>query len=465
MTDDIAIDRTKYDQASEERLTYKASPGITEELVRRISQRKDEPAWMLDLRLKSLKRYQEKPLPTWGPSLKGLELDKIHYYLQPDAKKNSTRWEDVPEDIKQTFEQLGIPEAERRALAGTGAQYESEMIYHKLKEELKKQGVIFLDMDVALKEQEALVKEHFNKCVPYNDHKFAMLHYATWSGGTFIHVPKGVKAEQPLQAYFRMNAERGGQFEHTLIIIEEGAEASYIEGCSAPRYDTSSLHAGCVELFVKKGAQLRYSSVENWSGNTYNLNTKRAIVDEDGIIEWVSGNLGSGTTMLYPTSILKGNRSKAEHLSISFAAEGQHQDTGAKAYHLGKNTSSTITAKSISKTGGTVTYRGVVKVNKGSTNARSNVECDSLMIGNNSVSNTIPLIDVKDKTAKVGHEARVGRIGEEQLFYLQSRGLDEEAAIKMIVSGFIEPITKELPLEYAMELNKLIELEMEGTIG
>jgi len=465
MVSNITIDRSKYDKANTDKPLFKAPPGITEELVREISKQKNEPQWMIDLRLKSLKAYQETPLPTWGPDLTGLELDKISYYVRPDAKKNSTSWEDVPENIKQTFERLGIPEAERKALAGVGAQYEADVIYHSLKEELKEQGVIFLDMDEALQQHPELVKKYFMKCIPYHDHKFMMLHGAVWSGGTFIYVPKGVKIPQPLQAYFRMNTERAGQFEHTIIIADEGSEIHYVEGCSAPRYSTSSLHAGCVELYVHKGAKIKYSSVENWSENTYNLNTKRALVEEEGRVEWVSGNMGSGTTMLYPASILKGDNSHADHISIAFAAKGQHQDTGAKVYHIGKNTTSMIISKSISKEGGTATYRGLVRINKGALNAKSNVECDSLMIGEKSRSTTQPLIDVKEKTARVGHEARVGRIGTEQLFYLRSRGLDEETATKLIIAGFIEPVTKELPLEYAVELNKLIQLEMEGSVG
>ncbi len=462
---DIVIDRSRYDEANNEDLKFKAEAGITENVVREISKQKNEPAWMLNLRLKALKKYFETPLPSWGPDISKLELEKISYFIRPDAPQNRKKWEDVPENIKNTFEKLGIPEAEKKALAGVGAQYDADVIYHNIKKELAEKGVIFLDMDVALQKHEEIVKEYFNKCIPYNDHKFIMLHYAFWSGGTFIYIPKGINVDQPLQAYFRMNAERGGQFEHTLIIAEEKSNISYIEGCSAPKYNTSSLHAGCVELFVKKNARLRYSSVENWSSNTYNLNTKRAMVEENGIIEWIGGNLGSGCTMLYPTSILKGNNSKAEHLSIAFAAENQNQDTGAKVYHVGKNTSSNIISKSISKTGGIVTYRGIVKINKGAINAKSNVECDSLMIGDNSKSNTYPLMDVREKTALIGHEATVGRIGKEQLHYLQSRGLDKVTASKMIVSGFIEPITKELPLEYAVELNKLIELEMEGSVG
>lgn len=465
MSEDITISRELYDKADDVESSFIAKPGVHEEVVRQISKANNEPKWMLDLRLKSLKAWNETALPSWGPSLEKLELDKIHYFIQPDAKDNRRSWDEVPEKIKDTFEKLGIPEAERKALAGAGAQYDSTMVYHNLKKELSDKGVIFLDMDEALKKHEELVKKYFMKCVPYKDHKFMMLHGAVWKGGTFIYVPKGVVLDQPLQAYFRMNTERGGQFEHTLIILEDGAQAHYLEGCSAPKYDTSSLHAGCVEIFVGKDARMRYSSVENWSENTFNLNTKRAIVSDGGIIEWVGGNLGSGCTMLYPTSVLKGKYSKAEHLSIAFATDGQNQDTGAKVYHIGEHTSSTIVSKSIGKSKGIVTYRGLVKINKGAKYAKCNVECDSLMIGEGSVSNTIPVIDVKEKTATMGHEAKVGKIGEEQLFYLQSRGLDEEDATKMIVAGFIEPITKQLPLEYALELNKLIELEMVGSVG
>lgn len=462
--ENFSIDRSRFDQANEERLLFRAAAGVNEELVRRISSEKKEPEWMLNLRLKSLAAYMSTAMPTWGPNLSALDLENISYFIQAEAEKNRKNWDEVPDDIKQTFDRLGIPQAERKALAGVGAQYESEVVYHNLQEELVKQGVIFLDMDVALQEHEELVKKYFMTCVPYNDHKFMMLHGAVWSGGTFIYIPKGVKVEKPLQAYFRMNAERGGQFEHTIIIAEEGSSISYIEGCSAPKYNSSSLHAGCVELFVHKNAKIRYSSVENWSSNTYNLNTKRAVVDDKGRVEWIGGNLGSGCTMLYPASILRGDHSNAEHLSIAFATTGQNQDTGAKVFHIGKHSSSTIVSKSISTQGGIVSYRGIVRVNKGAIGAKSNVECDSLMVGK-SISNTYPVIDVKEKTARVGHEAKVGKIGEDQLFYLQSRGLDEEAATKMIVAGFMEPVTKELPLEYAMEMNKLIELEMEGSIG
>ncbi len=438
--------------------------GLNEEVIRKISEYKKEPEWMLNIRLKSLEAYKKTPIPNWGPDLSGLELERISYFVKP-AVKQKRNWEEVPENIKETFEKLGIPEAERKALAGVGAQYDSEAVYHNIKKELAEQGVIFLDMDEAVKKQEELVKKNFMKVIPYSDHKFMMLHGAVWSGGTFIYVPKGVKVKQPLQAYFFMKTKSTGQFEHTLIILDEEAELHYIEGCSAPRYDESSLHAGAVEIIVGKKAKMRYTSIENWSSNTYNLNTKRAIVEEEGIIEWVGGNMGSGTTMLYPMSILKGNNSKAEHLSIAVASDGQNQDTGAKVVHIGKNTSSIITSKSISKGTGITTYRGLVKINKGAKNAKSHVECDSLLFGKKATSNTYPLIDVKEISAKTTHEARIGRIGEEQLYYLRSRGINEEEATKMIITGFINPVSKELPLEYAIEFNKLIELEMEGSVG
>jgi Fe-S cluster assembly protein SufB len=459
------VSREQFDEANPEDHEYKAPPGLSEEVVRRISKSKNEPEWMLNHRLEGLRTFYGKQTPTWGPDLSDLNTDEIVYFLQNKGQKNSRTWEEVPEDIKRTFQKLGIPEAEQRALAGTGAQYESEMAYHNLKREWGDQGVIFLDMDEALKQHEAIVKEYFMKCVPVDDHKFAALHAAVWSGGTFLYVPKGVKVTQPLQAYFRMNAKRAGQFEHTLIIIDEGADAHYVEGCSAPQYNENSLHAGCVEVFVKKNARCRYSSVENWSKNTYNLNTKRAIVDENGIIEWIGGNLGSGVTMLYPCSILRGKKSKAEHISIAFAAAGQNQDTGAKVYHIGEGTTSHITSKSIAIDGGISTYRGLVKIRKGAKRAKSAVECDALMVDNKSASNTYPSIDVKESDSDVGHEATVGRISDEDVFYLMSRGIAEDESKKLIVRGFMEPVTKALPLEYAVELNKLIELEMEGSLG
>jgi Fe-S cluster assembly protein SufB len=459
------VTRQELDEANPESYEFKAQPGLNEEIVRLISKSKNEPQWMLDHRLKGLKTFFEKATPTWGPDISNLDTNNIIYFIQNNGEKNARKWEDVPEDIKRTFTRLGIPEAEQKALAGAGAQYESEMAYHNLKREWEDKGVIFLDMDEALQQHEALVKQYFMQCVPYNDHKYAALHAAVWSGGTFLYIPKGVKVTAPLQAYFRMNAKRAGQFEHTLIIVEEDADVHYIEGCSAPQYNENSLHAGCVEVIVKKGARARYSSVENWSRNTYNLNTKRALVYENATMEWVGGNLGSGVTMLYPCSMLIGKGSRAEHISIAFAAKGQNQDTGAKVYHLAPNTTSHITSKSIAVEGGITTYRGLVKIQRGAKGAKSAVECDALMIDNLSQSNTYPYIDVKEADSDIGHEATVGRISDEDVFYLMSRGIKEEDAKKMIVNGFMEPVTKQLPLEYAVELNRLIEMEMEGSLG
>jgi Fe-S cluster assembly protein SufB len=460
------IDRSIYDHKNKEQFKVKAEAGLTEELVRSISTHKKEPEWMLQKRLNALKLFHELSMPTWGPSLEKLDLSTIHYFLAPDAKKNAHSWDDVPDDIKQTFERLGIPQAERKALAGVGAQYESEVVYHKLKKEWEDQGVVFLDCDEALKQYPEFMKKYFmTTCVPTSLHKFAALHGAVWSGGTFIYIPKGIKLTTPLQAYFRMNAQSGGQFEHTLIIVDEGAEVQYIEGCSAPQYTTNSLHAGCVEIHVLKGARARYSSIENWSKNTYNLNTKRAVVYEDGVIEWVNGNMGSGVTMLYPTSILIGDRSSADFLGVAFAGPGQHQDTGSKVIHIGKKTSSTIISKSISAGGGTSTYRGLVSIKKKADGTKSSVNCDALMMDAQSTSNTIPYMDCSNMTSSLAHEATVGKISNDQIFYLMSRGLDEETATKMVVSGFIEPIVKSLPLEYAVELNRLIELEMENSLG
>ncbi len=458
------IDRSRFDDKNEERAVKVASLGITEEVVRMISAEKKEPRWMLEKRLASLKAFQELKMPRFGPSLDKLHLDEICYYRRADDMKDAKTWEDVPADVKRTFEKLGIPEAERKVLAGVGAQYESENVYHKLRDEWVKKGVIFEDMDVAVQKYPDLVKEYFmTRCVPIKDHKFAALHGAVWSGGTFLYIPKGVEVTMPLQAYFRMNASRGGQFEHTLIIVEEGAKAHYIEGCSAPQYGMSSLHAGCVEVFLKKGAKFRYSSVENWSKNTYNLNTKRAIVEEDGFMEWVGGNLGSGVTMLYPCTILKGDRSRADHLSVAFAGHGQFQDTGAKVIHMGKDTKSTILSKGLSKDGGTALYRGLLRIFPGATHAQSSVNCDNLILDEASISCADPVMEIHEETAEVSHEAKIGSIGEDELFYVMSRGLKEQEAKAMIVQGFIEPIVKELPLEYAVELNRLIELEMEGS--
>lgn len=463
---DFTINRENYDHYNEERLTYKPTPGLSEELVREISRQKDEPEWMLAKRLKGLAMFEKLSFPTWGPDLSKLKLEEIYLYLKPDAAKNSTSWEDVPADIRATYDKLGIPEAEKQALGGVGAQYESEVVYHKLKESLAEKGVVFLDCDEAVKEYPELVQKYFmTSCVPIGLHKFTALHAAVWSGGTFIYIPKGVKVDLPLQAYFRMNAKSGGQFEHTLIIVDEGAEIQYIEGCSAPQYTQNSLHAGCVEIHVLKGARARYSSIENWSKNTYNLNTKRAVVSEDGVIEWVNGNMGSAVTMLYPASILMGDRSKSDFIGIAFAGKDQHQDTGCKIVHIGKNTTSTITSKSISKDGGITSYRGLLSVKKGATGVSSKVECDALMMDNNSSSNTYPYMDINESDVAIAHEATVGRINSDQIFYLMSRGFSEEQAAQMIVSGFVEPIVKELPLEYAVELNRLIELEMEGSLG
>ncbi len=459
------IDRSRYDESNEDHSRYKAQPGITEEIVREISRQKNEPDWMLKKRLKAFEYFQKTPIPQWGPDLSGLDLSKIIYFVRPDAQEART-WDEVPADIKKTFEKLGIPEAERHALGGVGAQYDSDVIYHSLKKQWEDKGVIFENMDVAVQKYPDLVKKYFmTQCVPINDHKFVMLHGAVWSGGTFIYVPKGVSVDLPLQAYFRMNAYAGGQFEHTLIIADEGSEVQYIEGCSAPRYDTASLHAGCVELFIHKGARLRYSSIENWSKNTYNLNTKRALVDEDGVVEWINGNMGSGVTMLYPASILRGRNARSDSLGIAFAGEGQNQDTGSKVIHVAPDTKSTITAKSISKDGGIATYRGLVKVMPQAINSSVAVECDALLMDEASVSNTYPYMKIENNDVDIAHEAKVGRIGEEEIFYLMSRGFTEEQATQMVVAGFIEPIIKALPLEYALELNKLIELEMEGSVG
>ena len=461
----VSIDRGRYEQRDIHIPKFVSAPGVSEELVREISKQKEEPDWMLDIRLKGLELYNKTALPNWGPSLSELDLSKIHYYIRPDAKE-STRWEDLPIEIRQTFERLGIPKSEKEFLSGTGAQYDSDVVYHKLKKEWEEQGVIFENMDVAVQKYPEIVKKHFmTKCVPVGLHKFSMLHAAVWSGGTYIYVPSGVKVTIPMQAYFRMNNESGGQFEHTLIIAEKGSEIHYIEGCSAPRYDSKALHAGCVELFVGEGAKIVYSSIENWSKNTYNLNTKRAVVSKDGVIEWINGNMGSGVTMLYPASVLVGDGSKSDSLGIAFAGPGQNQDTGSKAIHVGKNTSSTIRAKSISKGSGVASYRGLLQVGVNASNAISSVNCDALLIDKESVSNTYPVMKIENDNSNIAHEATVGRIGQEEIFYLMSRGLSEEQALQMIVSGFIEPVVRKLPMEYALELNKLIELEMEGSVG
>ncbi|BBM40144.1 FeS assembly protein SufB [Leptotrichia shahii] len=459
------IERGVYDIKDEEHYRYKVEKGLTPEIIKKISERKNEPEWMREFRLKALEVYNSKPMTDWGPDLSDLDMNDIVHYLEPDSAPMNENWDDVPSYIRDTFDRLGIPEAEKQSLAGVGAQYDSEVVYHSVHKELEEQGVIYTDIETAIVKYGDMLKEYFMTLITVNDHKFAALHGAVWSGGSFIYVPKGVKVKMPLQSYFRLNAPEAGQFEHTLIIVDEGADLHFIEGCSAPKYQKNALHAGAVELFVRKGARLRYSTIENWSRNMYNLNTKRALVEEDGVIEWVSGSFGSRVSMLYPMSILKGDRSRCEFTGVTFAAAGQYLDTGCKIIHQGKNTSSTVHSKSISKNGGTAFYRGLLKVLPEATGTRSTVECESLMLDNESTSDTIPIIDINNDSVDIGHEAKIGRISDEAIFYLMSRGISEDEAKAMIVRGFVEPISKELPLEYAVELNKLIELELEGTIG
>ena len=459
------IERGVYDIKDEEHYRYKVEKGLTPEIIKKISERKNEPEWMREFRLKALEVYNSKPMTDWGPDLSDLDMNDIVHYLEPDSAPMNENWDDVPSYIRDTFDRLGIPEAEKQSLAGVGAQYDSEVVYHSVHKELEEQGVIYTDIETAIVKYGDMLKEYFMTLITVGDHKFAALHGAVWSGGSFIYVPKGVKVKMPLQSYFRLNAPEAGQFEHTLIIVDEGADLHFIEGCSAPKYQKNALHAGAVELFVRKGARLRYSTIENWSRNMYNLNTKRALVEEDGVIEWVSGSFGSRVSMLYPMSILKGDRSRCEFTGVTFAAAGQYLDTGCKIIHQGKNTSSTVHSKSISKNGGTAFYRGLLKVLPEATGTRSTVECESLMLDNESASDTIPIIDINNDSVDIGHEAKIGRISDEAIFYLMSRGISEDEAKAMIVRGFVEPISKELPLEYAVELNKLIELELEGTIG
>jgi len=443
---------------------YKAPKGLTREVVESISEYKDEPQWMREFRLKALEHFEARPTPKWGGDLDQIDFDDIHYFVRA-SDKNSRDWSEVPEDIKNTFDRLGIPEAERKFLSGVGAQYESEVVYHQVNEKLEAQGVIFTDMDTALREHEDLVREHWATVIPPNDNKLAALNSAVWSGGSFVYVPAGVKVEMPLQAYFRINTENMGQFERTLIITEEGADVHYIEGCTAPVYSTDSLHSAVVEIIAKPSSRVRYTTVQNWSQNVFNLVTKRAVAHEKATMEWVDCNLGSKLTMKYPSIYLLGREAHGEILSIAFAGEGQHQDAGGKIVHAAPKTSSSIFSKSISKDGGRSTYRGLLEVADGASDARSKVVCDALLLDEDSRSDTYPTIRIDENDADIGHEATVSKIGDEQLFYLQSRGLDEEEASKMIVNGFIEPVTKELPMEYAVELNRLIELQMEGSIG
>ena len=458
------INRNLYDIKNEDNYEFKMQKGLSKEIVEEISKRKNEPQWMLDLRLKALEIYNKLELPTWGPDLSELNMDEIATYVKPKTNLN-TSWEDVPEEIRNTFDRLGIPEAEKKSLAGVGAQYDSEVVYHSMKKELESQGVIYTDMDTAVQKYPELVKKHFMKCVPINDHKFVALHAAVWSGGSFVYIPKNVKMEYPLQSYFRINSPESGQFEHTLIIVEENSSLHFIEGCSAPKYNKVNLHAGCVELYVKDNSYLRYSTIENWSKNMMNLNTKKAIVGKNAQVDWVSGSFGSKVSMLYPMSILNGEGAKTEYTGISFAGKGQDLDTGFKVVHNAPNTSSVINSKSISKCGGTCTYRSLVKIQEQAKNSKCSVSCESLMLDDISRSDTIPVNDIKTDEVEFSHEATIGKISDKEIFYLMSRGLSEEDAKAMIVRGFAYPIAKELPLEYAVEMNNLINLELEGAIG
>lgn len=460
------IDRSLYDFRYSDDDFYKVKGGLTAEIVEEISREKNDPAWMRDFRLKSLEVYNNLEVPDWGPSIEGLDMDNIVTYVRPNMEKMATSWDDVPEDIKNTFERLGIPEAERKSLAGVGAQYDSEVVYHSIKEEMARQGVIYTDMESALHGEYAdMIKEHFMKALPVTEHKFVALHGAVWSGGSFVYVPKGVKLDIPLQSYFRFNAKGAGQFEHTLIIVEEGGYCHFIEGCSAPKYNVANIHAGCVELYVRKNATLRYSTIENWSKNMYNLNSKRAIVEEGGKIEWVSGSFGSHISYLYPMSVLNGEGARAEFTGVTFAGNGQNLDTGTKVLHNAKNTYSYINTRSISKDGGINTFRSSVHMTPNASGSKSAVSCESLMVDSISRSDTIPAMDVRVSDADVGHEARIGRISDDTVFYLMSRGLSEEDAKALIVRGFADNVSKELPLEYAVEMNNLITLEMKGSIG
>ena len=459
------IDRSIYDVKDEERDAYKVDEGLTEAIVEQISREKKDPPWMELFRLQALQIYNEMPVPDWGPSIEGLDMSHIVTYVRPNTKMTA-KWSDVPQDIKDTFERLGIPQAERKSLAGVGAQYDSELVYHNVREEVAAQGVVYTDMESALKGEYAdMVQSHFMKLVKPNDHKFAALHGAVWSGGSFVYVPPGVSVTIPLQSYFRLNAPGAGQFEHTLIIVDKGAYLHFIEGCSAPKYNVANLHAGCVELFVEEGATLRYSTIENWSKNMYNLNTKRALVKEGGRIEWVSGSFGSHVSYLYPMSILKGKGAHMEFTGITFAGKGQNLDTGAKVVHAAPDTSSYMNTKSISKDGGISTFRSSVSITKEAAGSKSAVSCQSLMLDSESRSDTIPAMDIRTRDAAIGHEAKIGSISNDAVFYLMSRGMSEEDARALIVSGFADNVSKELPVEYAVEMNNLIRLEMKGSIG
>jgi Fe-S cluster assembly protein SufB len=458
------IDRYRFGFSDPDVTVFKTRKGLDEDVVRQISAMKGEPEWMTEFRLKALAHFQARPMPAWGGDLSRLDLDNIYYYVKP-AESEGRSWEDVPQTIKDTFDRLGIPEAERKFLAGVGAQYESEMVYHSVQKHLAELGVIFVSIEDGLRNHEDIFRQYFGTVIPYTDNKFAALNSAVWSGGSFVYVPAGVKVELPLQAYFRLNTPNIGQFERTLIILEEGAEAHYVEGCTAPIYTTDSFHSGVIEIIVKKGARSRYTTIQNWSVNVYNLVTQRAMVHEDAKHEWVDANLGSQLTMKYPSCYLIGERAHGEILSMAFAGAGQHQDTGGKVIHVAPRTTSRITSKSISKSGGRASYRGLLKIHKDAVGSRSNVVCDALLLDDKSRSDTYPYIKIDENDVSVGHEASVSKIGEEQLFYLMSRGIPQGEAITMVVSGFIEPLVRELPMEYAVEMNRLIQLQMEGSVG
>jgi Fe-S cluster assembly protein SufB len=458
------LDKYKYGFSDPDVSVFKTRKGLDQDVVRKISHMKGEPEWMLEYRLKALDHFLERPMPTWGSDLSGLDLDDIYYYVRP-MEEEGRSWDDVPDSIKETFDRLGIPEAERKFLAGVGAQYESEMVYHSVQEHLEQQGVIFVSIEDGLRKYPDLFKEYFGKVVPITDNKFAALNSAVWSGGSFVYVPPGVKVELPLQAYFRLNVANIGQFERSIIIVDEGAQVHYVEGCTAPVYTTDSFHSGVIEIVVKKGARCRYSTIQNWSVNVYNLVTQRAIVHEDAVMEWVDANMGSKITMKYPSCYLVGEGAHGEILSMAFASKGQQQDTGGKIVHAAPNTSSKITSKSISKDGGQASYRGLLKVHNGAAGSRSNVVCDALLLDPESRSDTYPYIEINEEDVTIGHEASVSKVGEEQLYYLMSRGLSEDEATALVVSGFLEPLVKELPMEYAVEMNRLIQLQMEGSIG
>ncbi|MBB2941495.1 Fe-S cluster assembly protein SufB [Actinoplanes lutulentus] len=460
-----ALGRYEYGWADTDTAGATAQRGLSEAVVRNISALKSEPQWMLDLRLKGLRLFDRKPMPNWGADLTGIDFQNIKYFVRSTEKQAAT-WDDLPADIKATYDRLGIPEAEKqRLVSGVAAQYESEVVYHAIREDLEQQGVLFLDTDTALREHEELFKEYFGTVIPVGDNKFAALNTSVWSGGSFIYVPKGVHVDIPLQAYFRINTENMGQFERTLIIADEGSYIHYVEGCTAPIYSSDSLHSAVVEIVVKKNARVRYTTIQNWSNNVYNLVTKRATCEEGATMEWVDGNIGSKVTMKYPAVYMTGAHAKGEVLSIAMAGEGQHQDSGAKMVHAAPHTSSTIISKSIARGGGRTSYRGLVQVLEGSSSSKSTVKCDALLVDTISRSDTYPYVDIREDDVNMGHEATVSKVSEDQLFYLMSRGLTEDEAMAMIVRGFIEPIAKELPMEYALELNRLIELQMEGAVG